>query len=358
MDAHFGDRPRVGDARLYRKAAIVIAWWIASYVHALVLASSWWDGALSVISLAFASAAVPTTIAHDGAHAAFSDRRWLNSCAAWCVNLLGISTPWWRRKHGTLHHAYTRLNGVDDDLEQGALLRMHPEQPWRPWHRWQHLYAFALYPFLHLSMLVTGIRFLITGRVGLHQFHPTRRDRVLGWTMTAACFALLFGIPCLFREPWIVVAALLPWSALFGLILVLIFQVEHCVGEVESPPRSADSGDIELDWATCQVQATQNFATDSRLLTWYSGALNLHVEHHLFPRMSHTHYAELSRVIRPLCEEQGVRYRVVPTYLEALAGHARWLKLLGRGPDPAPAPLGSRRRESAIKPATSLPSGA
>jgi len=356
VTAHFAGRSRVDDTRMHRKAAVILLWWTASYLHLLFFAAGWWDGALAVVSLAFASAAVPMAISHDGGHLAFSGRPWLNSCAAWAMNLLGMSTPWWRRKHGTLHHGFTRLDGLDDDLEQGLLFRMHPDQPLRPWHRWQHVYALALYPFLHLAMVVTGIRFLLTGRVGHHQFAPPPPgERALGLGATAACFALLFGLPCLVREPWMVAIALVCGSGMFALILALIFQAEHCVGEVESPVRDPASGLIDRDWVTSQVLATQGFAHDNRALSWYSGGLNLHVEHHLFPRTSHTHYRELSVVVAEVCEHHGVPYRVVPTFGEAIAAHFRWLRVLGQ-PEAARA-VGASPRPPASS-ATSLPSGA
>ena len=58
-------------------------------------------------------------------------------------------------------------------------------------------------------MVVTGLRFLLTGQVGLHRFRPTRQERVLGVLATLGFFLLFFGLPCLVREPWIVTTALL-----------------------------------------------------------------------------------------------------------------------------------------------------
>ena len=51
----------------------------------------------------------------------------------------------WRQKHNVLHHGYTNVLGLDEDLESGGLLRLAPGQPRRRLHRLQHLYVWALY---------------------------------------------------------------------------------------------------------------------------------------------------------------------------------------------------------------------
>lgn len=63
-------------------------------------------------------------------------------------------------------------------------------------------------------------------------------------------------------------------------------------------------------------------------MTWYTGALNFQIEHHLFPGIAHTHYPKLAPLVRRTCEEFGVRYVSRPTLLSALAAHQRLLARL------------------------------
>src|SRR5262245_23554025 len=49
----------------------------------------------------------------------------------------------WRHSHNLVHHTWTNVLGRDRDLGYG-LLRLFPEQPWRPWNLPQPLYALAL----------------------------------------------------------------------------------------------------------------------------------------------------------------------------------------------------------------------
>ena len=60
--------------RLHRKAAVVVSWYLASYVL-IVTASGWTVGTLACVSLALSMAAVGFNIQHDANHNAFFPAR-------------------------------------------------------------------------------------------------------------------------------------------------------------------------------------------------------------------------------------------------------------------------------------------
>jgi fatty acid desaturase len=82
--------------------------------------------------------------------------------------------------------------------------------------------------------------------------------------------------------------------------------------------------------ATHQVEATVDFAPHDRILTWFIGGLNFQIEHHLFPRVCHTHYPALSKMVERVRLKHGVRYATHPSATAALRSHYRWLRKLGR----------------------------
>ena len=45
-----------------------------------------------------------------------------------------------------------------------------------------------------------------------------------------------------------------------------------------------------------------------KLLCLFNGGLNYQIEHHLFPRMHHSHYPKVAPVVREFCEERGIPY--------------------------------------------------
>jgi linoleoyl-CoA desaturase len=60
--------------------------------------------------------------------------------------------------------------------------------------------------------------------------------------------------------------------------------------------------------------------------------LNFQVEHHLFPRICHVHYPDLSRIVERTCRDCGVPFRTHRSFLSGVASHYRWLRRMGQDP--------------------------
>jgi linoleoyl-CoA desaturase len=73
----------------------------------------------------------------------------------------------------------------------------------------------------------------------------------------------------------------------------------------------------------------QQFRAGNRLLSWYVGGLNYQIEHHLFPRVCHVHYRQLSPIVERLAAKHGVPYHSCLTLWEAIRSHYRILKRFG-----------------------------
>ena len=67
----------------------------------------------------------------------------------------------WRQTHNFKHHTYTNIKGMDDDIGYG-LLRLFPEQRWKPGYLVQPLYAI---PFCLLFQWGVAIQNLEIGKV-------------------------------------------------------------------------------------------------------------------------------------------------------------------------------------------------
>jgi linoleoyl-CoA desaturase len=109
------------------------------------------------------------------------------------------------------------------------------------------------------------------------------------------------------------------------------------VGEADFPmpvPNPAGGERMLSAWAIHQVQTTVDFARHSRVLCWFLGGLNFQIEHHLFHRICHIHYPELSKVVEEVCHEFGIRYAYHKSFLAGVISHYRWLAQMGL-PTPA-----------------------
>jgi linoleoyl-CoA desaturase len=340
VDADFqrrGCRQR-DSASMMAKTAIILGTFALSYVALVFFAQSVWTGLLLGVLLGVAMAGIGFNIMHDGGHQSYSQRRWVNKLMALTLDLVGGSSYIWQWKHARFHHTWVNVAGHDSDIDLGVLGRLSPEQPRRPWHRWQHVYLWPLYAVTAIRWQLYGdFRDMLTGTVGERPFQRPR-----GWDLAAfglgklVFFTLAFGLPLALHSIGTVVLYYLLVSAVAGLLLALVFQMAHVVEEAAFPQPDATGLKIDTPWAIHQLETTVDFARGNRVLSWMIGGLNFQIEHHLFPRISHVHYPAVARIVEATCHEFGVRYREHRSFGAGLASHYRWLRRLGM-PEPAAA---------------------
>jgi linoleoyl-CoA desaturase len=326
---------------MYVKTAAILAWFAASYVLLVFAARTWWQAVPLGVSLALGLGAIGFGIQHDGGHRAYSRRGWVNRLASWALDLMGASSYLWHFKHHIFHHTYVNVPGQDTDIDPGPVLRLSPHQPRRWFHRWQHLYVWPLYAISAPRWHLWGdFKEVLTGRMGPHRIpRPKGWDLVVFWAGKVGSIGLLLALPMLFHPVWVVVLSYLLVTGLLGVVLSVVFQLAHCVGEADFPAPHPTTRRMASAWAVHQVETTVDFARKSRVLCWYLGGLNFQVEHHLFPHVCHVHYPALSGIVEDTCREYGVRYAAHPTLWAGVASHVRWLRRLGR-PDPSRRPSG------------------
>lgn len=324
--------------RIQRKAVVIGAWYLVSYVVVL-FAGSWWLGILACTSFAVAMAGVGFNIQHDANHNALFCTRGTkrltpaNRAVGWSMYALGGSATQWIKGHVNVHHSATNVVGKDDDIALAPFARLAPQQDHRPWHRFQHLYLWALYCFTAVSIMVADVFTAIAegaGSPGRGRRHSAREYTVLAVTKAVFLGATVV-VPLLLHPWWVVVLGIAYTLAVAGLLLGVVFQLAHAVEEAEF--RGLDDPQT-CGWHEWQVRSTVDFCHGegpvARAVTWYCGGLNYQTEHHLFPRVPHTAYPEIAPVVREVCAAHGVEHRVQPTMRTAVASHYRHLRRLGR----------------------------
>jgi linoleoyl-CoA desaturase len=317
--------------QMYVKALVFFAGFAGVYVLLVFVARTWMQALPLAILLGLFIAGIGFNVQHDGGHHAYSKSRWVNTLMAMALELLGGSTYVWRWKHGVFHHTYVNITGHDTDIDLGVLARLTPHQRRRAFHRWQHLYLWALYGLLVLKwQLVGDFRKLITGRMGSQSFpRPKGWDLVIFVAGKAVFFLLAFGIPLRFHSIGVVLCYYGVAGVVAGILLSVVFQVAHCVEEVAFPVPHSRTDRIDHAWAIHQVETTADFARGNRVASWLVGGLNFQIEHHLFPRISHVHYPALSTLVEQTCREFGVRYTAFRSFRAGLVSHFRLLRRMG-----------------------------
>jgi linoleoyl-CoA desaturase len=319
---------------MYFKTALILAWFLLSYLALVFIPVAWWLAVPLAMSLGLSMAAIGFNIQHDGGHGAYSARTWVNRLMAMTLDLLGGSSYVWALKHNKIHHSYTNITGHDDDINVGLFGRLTPHQKRLGIHRLQHYYLWILYGLLPTKwQFYDDFRDILTGRIGARLFErPKTWNLVIFIGGKVVFFSLAFLFPILLHPVWAVLSLYAVASFVQGLVLSVIFQCAHCVEEASFPLPLKDSCRMETNWAVHQVETTVNFACASRLLSWLVGGLNFQIEHHLFPRICHVHYPAISRLVRPACETYGVRYIAYDSLWAVVASHWRWLRRMGMAP--------------------------
>ena len=325
-------KPMTGNFGLFFKAALLCAGYIFIYFQLLFFMPSVWIAIPECIIFGFLTAAIGFNVMHDGAHGSFSKHKGLNKMAAFSLNFLGASGIMWNMKHNIIHHTYTNIDGVDDDIEVRPWMRFATTQKKMKLHKFQHYYFWFLYTLLHLIWIfLTDYQKYFKRKIGTVALRKmTVREHISFWTAKVLYAFAFVALPIwlLGFSTWLI--GFLIITMVTGFTISIVFQLAHTVEDTEFPLPDAVSNKIENEWAIHQIHTTANFATRERVVTWLIGGLNFQIEHHLFPKISHVHYPAISKITKKTCLEFGINYIEYPRMTTAIHSHVMYLKRLGR----------------------------
>lgn len=306
-------------------------------------------------------ALVGMNIQHDANHGAISRTWWVNRYILFALNhllflhlficliihrFLGTTQNWiggsaldWIHQHVVQHHITPNDCEKDPDIAGSDLLRLNPLKPLSKIQSMQHIYVFLLFLLFGSVYIAFAVIHIAEG------FHMTafstllkqeRKQEFIGFT--------LFFLRWLLLPIWRMgtVTALLNTLPLYmagGYYLAFFFLISHNFDGVwlEEKGRGdaavgAGSADDEgktkpLGFLRRQVATASNVG--GAWLCFMNGGLNYQIEHHLFPRIQHTHYPKIAPVVRAFCESRGIPYVHFKTVLSNVASCAKHLETLG-----------------------------
>ena len=322
-----------GNYQLFLKAVILMVCFVLLYIHLVFFTPNVFFQILESIILGGVVASIGFNVMHDGAHGSFSKYRWVNKLAAFSLNILGGNSFIWNMKHNIIHHAYTNVDGVDDDIDIQPWMRMSATQKKYRLHKYQHLYFWVLYSLLYIFWIfLLDYQKYFKRSVGNMPMKKMKlSDHLIFWAFKVFHLFLFIGLPVYMVgfSSWLI--SFLIFTLVAGFVLSLVFQLAHTVEHTQFPVADLETGKMENEWAVHQVKTTANFATNNKVVNWLVGGLNFQIEHHLFPKISHIHYPAISKIIRQTCTEFGLTYIEYSRVRYAVASHVAFLRQMGRG---------------------------
>ena len=325
---------KTGNWKLYLKPAIFIP--LAFLLYGVLLFVNYPPLAGIILSLIFSLALVGIAfnVMHDACHGSFSSKKWVNNMMGLSMNALGSDAFLWKIKHNIIHHTYTNIDGVDDDMSKSPVLRMCPEQKWVPAHRYQFIYMFFLYSFSTIFwLLVFDFTRYFTRKLYTTPITKIKtRDHFIFWIgkIGYVIFYVIIPIIAVGWLPWLIGFLILHIT--MGFTLTIVFQLAHIVEKTASEQAGEEPVEMGNNWAIHQVLTTADFAPKNKIVCWLVGGLNFQIEHHLFPRVSHVHYPALSRIVEEECGKFNLPYHTYPTMTKAMLSHFKQMKQLGKQP--------------------------
>ena len=340
IDQYFADqrRSKLGNLQLFVKTLILLILYLSPFMAILIWTPGWTLSLLLWAIMGVGMAGLGMSVMHDANHGAYSSNSLINWCMAHVLNIMGGSTINWKLQHNVLHHTYTNITGMDDDIASKPALRLSPHLPHSVSHRYQWWHAFLLYGLTTLYWVTAKdfIQWVRYRKLKVNVLDESSYRWMLALLIVEKLLyisAFLVLPTMVFDIPFVqVIVGFLLMHFTAGLILTVTFQLAHSL-EGTSHPLPDDRGMIENDWAIHQMNTTMNFSTGNKILSWYVGGLNFQVEHHLFPRISHVHYKQIAPIVKATAIEFHIPYLEHKTFFGALRSHITFLKRLGKLPD-------------------------
>ena len=251
-------------------------------------------------------AGIGFSVSHDALHGAYSNSPRVNAAIGLTFDMIGANGYLWRIMHNVVHHTYTNIEGLDEDLDATWALRLSPHAPYRKLHRFQHWYALLPYSLATLNwVFIKDFRFFFRKQIGPYENkkHPLKEwALLLGGKLFYFTWAIVLPLVVLDLAWWQFLIGFLAMHFTTGALMSVVFQLAHVVEQTEHP-QPGPGGVMEHTWMVHEMITTANFAMRNRFLSWYVGGLNFQIEHHLFPKICSVHYPAISRIVQTTAQK-------------------------------------------------------
>jgi NADPH-dependent stearoyl-CoA 9-desaturase len=241
----------------------------------------------------------------------------------------------WKHSHNVVHHTWTNVLGKDRDIGY-AVLRVNPEQPWRPVHLGQPLINAALAAFFEWGIAIYDVelervwRGEKSWREALTQVRGIARKARRQVTKDYLAFPLLAGP---FFPP--VLLGNLAANVARNVWAHTIIFCGHFPDGAEVFTEEQIEGETRGEWYLRQLLGSCNI-DGGPLFHIMTGNLSHQIEHHLFPDLPSNRYAEIAPRVLSLCERFGLPYNTGSLMRQTARVWKRVCRLSLPGPKPRP----------------------
>ncbi|MCW0387567.1 MULTISPECIES: acyl-CoA desaturase [Xanthomonas] len=300
------------DARYIRRIVAAVRYtgvagrallFLGAFVHS-VLVPAWIAG---VLLLTLSKILENMELGHNVMHGQYDwmgDAHLNGNTYEWDIVATGDN---WRKTHNFKHHTYTNVRGMDDDIGYG-LLRIFPEQRWRPFYLAQPFIAVVFALLFEWGVAIQDLRLgrWLAGKMKRGELKRTFLP--VGRKMGRQIFKDYILFPAL-AGPFFLPVLLgnLAANVLRSIWTFVIIFCGHFTADAETFPKESIKNESRGHWYLRQLRGSSNLA-GGKLLNVLSGNLSHQIEHHFFPDVPANRYAALAVQVREICARYGQHY--------------------------------------------------
>jgi linoleoyl-CoA desaturase len=321
---------KFADANFGIKIAVTLLLTVVGY-GGIFYATSYLFLAVSYLLFGFAAILISINLGHDAAHGAVTGNKAIDDIIFRIVfSLQGLSGYLWQIRHNNSHHVFPNVYENDSDMELGGLILFDPNEGVKKFHKYQYLYAPFLYQFATLVLLFYQDYEMLERRE--HGNLLINNIPIAEWIKFFLAkivhLTLYLVFPLVFSSfSWgYVLLAYLTMHFIVSSFMMFTFVISHHVMEVDYVAPEKENTLVGDAWIHHQIVTTIDFNENSRLANFIFGGFNLHIAHHVFPEINHTHYPALTKIIKDVLTENDLDWYKSFHFFKGCRSHIQHLR--------------------------------
>jgi fatty acid desaturase len=243
----------------------------------------------------------------------------------------------WRHSHNYEHHTFTNIRGKDRDLGY-EIMRIDTHQRWHPVYLFQPLYNLLLMGFFEWGVALHDLNFDAIRAGEKPKAKVVGELKAIGVKARRQVVKDYIAFPALSGRSWrSTLAANFTANIVRNVWAHSIIFCGHFPDQTYTFSEREVAEETRGAWYVRQLLGSANI-DGGPLFHFLAGNLSFQVEHHLFPDMPSSRYAEIAPRVRDVCRRYGLPYNTGPLHRQLGTVHRTILRLAFPGGGPRPKP--------------------
>jgi len=244
----------------------------------------------------------------------------------------------WKHSHNFVHHTYTNIRGKDHDLGY-EIMRIDPHQPWHPAYLAQPFYNVILAAFFEWGVAFHDLDFEAIRKGEKSKAQLRKELRGMGGKARRQILKDYIAFPLLSGRKgfWPTLKANFVANIIRNVWAYVIIFCGHFPDQCYTFSEKEVENETRGGFYVRQLLGAAN-VEGSPVFHVLSGNLGYQVEHHIFPDMPSSRYAQIAPKVKEICERYGLPYNSGRLGKQFGMVQRTILRLAFPGGDPRPKP--------------------